>query len=152
MDDQFGGSPLREIWIKGYAGRYGWLDYGAPDWLNTAAIRLAEGAAFILAAAAIAGRKILRARWFEAALGALFLVGLGAVIAKAGYDYRRTTGFTFEQPRYLFPVAAFYAFAVAKCCESFGRRVFPFLATAMVCLFLVHDGSGLALTIARYYS
>ncbi len=151
MDDQFRVSPLREIWIKGYAGRYGWLDYGAPEWLNAAAIRVADGVTFILVAAALAGRKTLRTRWFEAALGALFLVSLGAVIAKAGYDYRRTTGFTFEQPRYLFPVAAFYALAVAKCCESFGRSVFPFLATAMVVLFLVHDGSGLALTIARYY-
>lgn len=152
MDDQFGFSPLREIWLHGYAGRYGWLDYGAPKSINSAVVAVADAVAVLLATAAIVRRKVLRAHWLEGTLGLLFLIALGAVIAKAGYDYRRTTGFAFEQPRYLFPIAAFYALAIAMSCESLGRRLSPFLATATVGLLLLHNLSGLALTVVRYYS
>ncbi len=151
MDKQFPFSALREIWISGYAGRYGWLDYSAPASVNNAAVRVVSVVGVLTSLLIVKKRKSIRRRWVECVVGCFFVCSLWAIIAKAGYDYRRVTGATFEQPRYLFPIAAFWALLVGSACASLGRRIAPYSATVLIAIFCLHNLTGFALTIARYY-
>jgi hypothetical protein len=81
----------------------------------------------------------------------LFVVALLAVIAHQGYDYKRVTGFVFEQGRYLFPLVGLYAIAVVLACLGLGRRFAPVLAGVAVTLFCLHDLAGILVTLTRYY-
>ncbi len=154
VTDQLGLSSLQDTWLRGFAGRYGWLDYAAPtSWGNvfigaTVTIVLLCSGSFILRARR---HLVLQRNWEEIASATCFFIFLWAVIAKAGYDYHRTTGFIFEQPRYLFPVAAFYALSVGVASGALGRRMFPYVATVIVASLCVHDLSGVTLTLERYY-
>jgi hypothetical protein len=81
----------------------------------------------------------------------LFVVVLFAVIARQGYDYRTTTGFIFEQARYLFPLVGIYAAAVVTATLGLGRRLAPVLGCLAVGLFCLHDLAGILVTLSRYY-
>lgn len=151
MADQFKSDPAINLWVHGFAGRYGWLDYAAPPWLGTWFARL------VLALAGLALLEAFRQRetvWKHRCTAATVIVSVGGllmVIAKIGYDYRRSTGFTFEQPRYLFPLAPLYAVSVVAACRRLGSRGSPIVASALVVLLSLHAYSGWALTVARYY-
>lgn len=151
MSQQFAYSPLVSTWIDGFAGRYGWLDYSAPSWvvgwyrIFIVAIGVLAGSAFI------AARQTAYAHRVEFVMYFTFFVAQAAVIAKTGYDYRRSTGYVFEQPRYLFGFAGFYSTLVAIACRGVGNRLAPRLAIMFVGLLCLHDVSGLAQTTVRYY-
>ncbi len=151
MPEQFRYSPPLSTWLDGFAGRYGWLDYGAPAQVNST-FRCFAAVVGLLALAALAlhRRAVFARRWLVVAYAA-FAVALVLVIAKTSYDYRRDTGFTFEQPRYLFGVASLYSLAVAVACLGLGRRAAPLLATVAVTLFALHDLTGITQTLVRYY-
>jgi len=151
MSPQFAYSPPLSTWIDGFAGRYGWLDYEAPP-------RVASGFRFVMATAAlltvsaiIRARKAVSAHGVEILTYTGFAIALAAVIAKTGYDYRRATGFVFEQPRYLFGLVGLYSGFVAVACLGLGHRLAPKLAILAIGLFCLHDMSGLTQTMLRYY-
>jgi 4-amino-4-deoxy-L-arabinose transferase-like glycosyltransferase len=149
--DQFGFSAPYETWIKGFAGRFGWLDYGVPLWMSQLARDIVFlGLALILASAVRYWRALLR-QWSLLLVLAVFTAGLAYAIARKGYDYHRETNLIFEQARYLFPIAGLYASAVAFALLAFGRRIAPTLAIAAVVLFAVHNVAGVMVTLARYY-
>jgi 4-amino-4-deoxy-L-arabinose transferase-like glycosyltransferase len=151
MTDQFGFWPPDGTWLQGFAGRYGWLDYGAPGWIvDVVRVVVVAGLVLLVAALVRFRAAVWRARALIVAM-ALFVLVLFAVIAHQGYDYRRATGFIFEQSRYLFPLAALFSAAVATACLGLGRRFAPYLAAIAVTLFCLHDLSGVLVTLARYY-
>ncbi|UUY04116.1 hypothetical protein LRS13_00890 [Svornostia abyssi] len=96
-------------------------------------------------------RASLRRNAAELTCFGTVVVGLAFSIALVGYDYRRTTGFTFEQVRYLFPLLGLYAAVVATATLGLGNRRAPALAVAMITLITLHGVSGLILTVGRYY-
>jgi len=151
MSDQFTYFPPVTTWIDGFAGRYGWLDYEAPAivimWHRAflATVGILAGCAVVASRHAVCGRRL------EFASYAAFGVAQAAVIAKTGFDYRRSTGYVFEQPRYLFGLAGFYGALIAVSCIGLGDRLAPRLATIAVGLFCLHDMSGLTTTMLRYY-
>jgi 4-amino-4-deoxy-L-arabinose transferase-like glycosyltransferase len=149
--DQFGFSAPYETWIKGFAGRFGWLDYQVPEWVA----RLARDVVFIglalIVVALVRFRHAVRRHWVELVVLASFALALAFAIAKKGYDYHRATGLIFEQARYLLPIAGLYAGAVALAVSAFGRRAAPVLTVLAVALFAVHDVVGVMTTLARYY-
>jgi 4-amino-4-deoxy-L-arabinose transferase-like glycosyltransferase len=151
MTDQFGFWPPDGTWLRGFTGRYGWLDYDAPPWIVDVA-RVVVIAGLVLVAAALVRFRaaVWRSRALLVALLGFTLV-LFLVIAHQGYDYKRTTGFIFEQARYLFPLAGLYAAMVATACLGLGRRLAPVLGAVAVGLFCLHDLSGVLVTLARYY-
>jgi hypothetical protein len=151
LTDQFGFWPPDGTWLRGFAGRYGWLDYEAPGWvIDLVRVVVLIGIALFVSALLQFRDAVWRARALVVAL-AVFTVALLAVIAHQGYDYRRTTGFIFEQARYLFPLAAIWSAAVATACLGLGRRIAPILAAIAITLFCLHDLSGVFVTLARYY-
>lgn len=149
--DQFGFNAPYEIWVSGYAGRYGWLDYSAPTWLAHLFRDVLYGVLALVIVAMVRRRRVVRRRFLELGAYSLFAIALALVVARSGYNYKRDTGLLFEQPRYLFPVAALYAATVAAACLALGRRFAPILAVVLVALFCLHDLSGVFLTLGRYY-
>lgn len=150
--DLFGFSPIQETWIGGWIGRYGWLDYGATGWVR----ELGVWCVWVFAALAVSGLvqhlTALRRSAAELVCFLMLAAGLGAAIALVGYEYKRTTGFVFEQTRYLFPLLGLYAAGIVAATIGLGRRVAPALAITIVGVLALHGASGLVLTVARYYA
>jgi 4-amino-4-deoxy-L-arabinose transferase-like glycosyltransferase len=149
--DQFGFSAPYETWIKGFAGKFGWLDYQVAEWIVRVARDVVIAGLAMLLVAAVRFRAQLRRHLAELVAYAAFAAALAFAIAKKGYDYHRATLLVFEQARYLFPLAGLYGAAVALALAAFGRRAAPILAIAAVALFAVHDVVGVMTTFARYY-
>jgi 4-amino-4-deoxy-L-arabinose transferase-like glycosyltransferase len=150
MQDSFGYFPPYEIWIKGFIARLGWLDYGVRGWIYEVGALILVGVLILLVVAlARAGR--VRRHYAELAVFGLCALGLAAQITYAGYDYRRLTGFGFEQTRYLFPLIALYGTGVVAAATALGRRVAPALAAALVGVAALHVLAVVFATVARYY-
>jgi hypothetical protein len=147
----FGEYPAWEIWLNGSIGHFGWLDYTFPQWVYNDAQYLFYG----LAALALAGLVRLRARVVSMLpiflCFAVMALGLLGAIGYAGIRYRLSTGFPFEQARYLFPLLALYGLFVVLVALGAGRRWAPALGAALVVLAMAHGLFAETLTISRYY-
>lgn len=151
MSAQFAYFPPASTWIDGFAGRYGWLDYSAPSWMGTWFRFFIATAGLLTVATLIRAREAVFSRSAEVLAYIAFSITLAAVIAKTGYDYRRATGFVFEQPRYLFGVVGLYSGFVAVACLGLGHRFAPKLAILAIGFFCLHNMTGLTQTMLRYY-
>ena len=156
MHDQFDYFPLWETWFKGSIGRFGWLDYGFPEWVYGVArwIFVAVGGlALVELVRRIRAIGLARLDWrlpFGAAV-ATMAIGLAAAIGWQGIGYRADTGFTFEQARYLMPLLALYGLVVALAARGAGRRWGPAVGALLVVLAMTHGLFAQLLTISRYY-
>jgi predicted membrane protein DUF2142 len=144
-------NPLWEVWFNGSIGHFGWLDYMFPLWVYTDARYLLY---VLLALAAVC---LVRARArippllpLFACYGAMAL-GLFGAIGYAGIRYKLSTGYTFEQARYLFPLLSFYAVFLVLAARGAGRRWAPVVGGALVALAMIHGLFAETLTISRYY-
>jgi hypothetical protein len=146
-----GRHPLLNIWLDGAIGRFGWVDYSLPAWVYTLGRFLLAG----FVALALAGIFRLRARLRPVlpivACFAVMVVGLLGEIGYTGIRYRLSTGFQFEQARYLFPMLALYGAFIVLVARGAGRRWAPALGAALVVLAMAHGLLAETLTISRYY-
>jgi 4-amino-4-deoxy-L-arabinose transferase-like glycosyltransferase len=146
-----GGYPLWNVWLNGSIGRFGWLDYGFPSWVYTFGRYLL----FVFVALAVIGVYRLRDRIRQVlplfACFAVTVLGLLASIGYAGVRYWLTTGFRFEQARYLFPLLALYGVFGVLIAFGAGRRWAPAVGAALVLLAMAHGLFAEMLTISRYY-
>jgi hypothetical protein len=151
MRHQFAYLPLWETWFKGLFGRFGWLDYGFPEWFYKAAL----GVSLLVCALALAElarrRAAVRGRVGELAVYGLAACGLCVEIGIQSYRYRILTGGVFEQARYLLPLMCLYAAIAALAVRFGGRRWGPALGVGLVVLAIGHDLYAQAITISRYY-
>lgn len=147
----FTGYPVSSIWIPGVIGHFGWLDYGFPQWVYDVGKVIFP----LLGALAIAGgiRERERLRRLALPLGAFTLMALGllASIGYAGVRYKLSTGYIFEQGRYLFPLAPLYALLIAMAAGGLPRRWAPVLGGLLVVLAMAHGLFAETLTLSRYY-
>ncbi len=107
-------------WLDGSIGHFGWLDYAFP-------MGLQGGPLPFLRPRRARGDRSARATRDQAALPmfacfAVMAVGLLGAIGYAGIRYRLTTGFPFEQARYLFPLLPLYALFIVLAARGAGRR------------------------------
>lgn len=151
MDDQFGFSPLNTTWLRGFAGRYGWLDYGAPEWVGDIFLWVVVALASLGVLYMCRNRDVLLRHRIAGLTALLYALGLAIIIGKPGYDYHRITGFVFEQPRYLFPLAAGFSVLVASALSAARPGHLRWVCAGFVSVLCLHDVSGLAVTVARYY-
>jgi Predicted membrane protein (DUF2142) len=149
--DLLPGVPFWDDWFTGFVGRFGWLDYDFPPWAS----QLAGGIAVALVALAVAGvwsrRGSVRRRWTEAASYAVAAAGLAAAIAAVGFGYQRSTGFDFQQARYLLPLLPLYGAFIALAARGAGARWGRTAGAAIVVLALGHGLFAQILTLERYY-
>jgi Predicted membrane protein (DUF2142) len=152
MHPQFGYFPLWEAWFKGFVGRFGWLDYGFPQWFYDFALLVWLGVAALAVAELVRRRGALARRRGELAVYVLALVGLCAEIGVQSYRFEIVTGGVFEQARYLLPALCLYAAVAALAIRGGGRRWGPAIGAALVVLAIGHDLYAQMITIARYYA
>ena len=152
MRDQFPGVlPLWDTWVKGFVGRFGWLDVGFPQMIAKLALAIYVALVGLAAAALWRGRALLRSRWAELGTYVLMALGLLAAIHHAGYRGRADTGVPFEQARYLLPLLPLYGAIVALAVRGAGRRWGHALAVTIVVLALAHGLFAQLLVISRFY-
>jgi hypothetical protein len=147
----FGAYPLWNLWFDGLIGHFGWLDFTFPQWVYTDGQYLFYG----LAALALLGLFQLRAS-VKRLLPIFFCfgvmtAGLLAAIGYAGIRYRLTTGYPFEQARYLFPLLPLYGLFIVLVARGLGPRWAGALGAALVVLAMAHGLFAETLTISRYY-
>ncbi|MGX6446719.1 glycosyltransferase family 39 protein [Patulibacter sp. S7RM1-6] len=155
MDEQFPGYPQYAVWetyIQGFAGRFGWFQYGFGLRTNKTVLWVLVGIVVAAVVALVRRRRAVADRWplLVALVGGA--VGYAVMVNLAGYRYRLdTAGENFEQTRYLFPMLGLYAAAVGAATLAFPARwrrwVFAFVAAATV----LHVVAAWGLTISRYY-
>ncbi len=147
----FGIYPGWELWLNGSIGHFGWLDYNFPTWVY----RDGRWVFYALAALAVAGLVQVRGRLLSVlpifVCFGVMAVGLLGAIGYAGIRYRLSTGYQFEQARYLFPLVAFYALFLVLAARGVGRRWAPVLGAAIVVMAMAHGLFAETLTISRYY-
>ena len=151
--DQFPGIfPLDAIWLNGFVGQFGWLDYAFPPPVHDWAVRV--GVVLLVAAAIslLVNRARMRGRWLELVVYVSALAGVAVAIGSQDYTVTESGSLgRFTQARYLMPLLALYAGLIAVALRLGRRRVGPYLAVAVVTIAAVHAVSGMLLTIGRYY-
>jgi 4-amino-4-deoxy-L-arabinose transferase-like glycosyltransferase len=151
--DQFPGPlPLREVWLQGLLGRFGWLDYGFSPWVLDIYTWVSVLVLVAAAVSLVMSRECLRGRWIELAVYVVAVVGVVTVIGTQQYRSTLIPGSpAFIQSRYLLPLLALYGGLLAVGARLAGRRGVPYLAIALVTLSLVHELSAMLLAVSRYY-
>ena len=144
--------PPTDIWLNGFVGTFGWLDYGFPQWVYRVGHWLAPLVAALAALTLVRERARLHGRGLELATYALAAAGLAALIGAAGYRYWLDTGGQrFEQARYVLPLLPLYGAIVALAVRAVGRRAGPSLAAAAVVVMIGWSLYAQVLTAVRYY-
>jgi hypothetical protein len=143
--------PLWTTWLDGSIGHFGWLDYTFPAWVYEYAQDLLYGLAALALVGLVRVRSAIVALLPLFACFAVMAIGLLGAIGYAGVRYRLTTGYIFEQARYLFPLLVFYALFTVLAARGLPRRWAPILGGLLVVLAMAHGLFAEALTISRYY-
>jgi hypothetical protein len=155
MDEQFPGYPQYPVWdtyIQGFAGRFGWFEYGFSPKASRTMLWVLAGIVALAGVAAVRSRDAVRRNL--PLLAALIGSGIGfaLMVNIAGWGYRIDARANFEQTRYLFPMIGLYAAAVGAAVLAFPARWRPG-ATALVAVAAsLHVIASWGLTLLRYYA
>jgi hypothetical protein len=150
-----------DIWIRGFVGRYGWLDYGLPRWVETA-LPLVWAAVVVLG---IRGALVLfrDRRRPELTRGdrierrviaiALVLVLLGVLgsVARADYTAFVTGTARFQQPRYLMLALPAAVALLLVALRGTPGRARQYVAVTLVGVAVLHTVASLLATVGRWY-
>jgi 4-amino-4-deoxy-L-arabinose transferase-like glycosyltransferase len=161
MDDQFPHAapgfpgypdyPLWETYFQGLVGRFGWFQYGFPEWANFVALGIWLAIVGLFGRALWVCRRALRRRWPELLTYLAVAAGVLLLVAVAGYRYRIDNHVNFEQTRYLFPLLALYGALVAIAAARGARRLAPALGALLVVLAFGQNTFAALVTVQRYY-
>jgi Predicted membrane protein (DUF2142) len=153
MNNDFPGLfTTQQLWFNGYVGLYGWLDTTFPVWVYNVALVPLGAIALLFARGVVGARAVLRARIGEGVVYLLMAAGLLAMVGAASYTTFPSLSATFAEPRYMLPLLALFAAAIALAVRGAGRRFGPAVGVLIVVLFLAHDIFSLLLVAQRYYS
>jgi 4-amino-4-deoxy-L-arabinose transferase-like glycosyltransferase len=140
MADLVPGIQPYSLWFKGLVGRFGWLDYGFPEWAYLIALVI------VGATTVAAGRCLWRERRERAReLAVLGLAALGLMGAVATVSYHAVP--PFDQGRYLLPLLPLFALIPALAVRTAGRTAGALLLVAALGFSVFAQ----LVTIARYY-
>jgi 4-amino-4-deoxy-L-arabinose transferase-like glycosyltransferase len=153
IDQSPGEFPLWDRWFVDWAGRFGWGDYAYPAQAATVV------AAILLLLLLLLLLKVLResctdiaSRWREILSYGTMSLGLLGLLAYTGYGYLKSTGFAFEQGRYLLPLTALFAAFVAGGLAALKPRAGVLVGSVLVAAAFCWNVWGLLLTVARFYA
>jgi Predicted membrane protein (DUF2142) len=142
---------IRDIWLDGYIGLYGWLDTVFPGWVYDVA--LVPTGLIVLGGlrALLAARSTLRERLDELLVYAA--IGLGLMVLVGADSYLKFPGIAAEygQTRYLLPLLSLLGAILALAARGAGRRWGHLAGVSIVVLLFAHDLFSQLQTIARYY-
>jgi hypothetical protein len=144
--------PLWDTYFQAFVGRFGWFQYGFPDWVNWGALPVFLALAALAAVAIARARPLRTGRWIELVTYAALLGGLTLLVNVAGYRYKIVNDVAFEQVRYLFPLLGLWGLFVAAAARGAGRRLAPAVAGFLLVLVMAHSLFAMLLTLSRYYA
>jgi len=160
MDDLVQGFGLRDIWVSGFVGRYGWLDYGLPRWVQDVLPIFWLGLALL----GLRGLWVLvRRRQPElprprqvkrivvGVAFALMLVGVLFTVARADYTAYVNGSDRFQQARYLMLALPAAVALVVVAFRGTPVRARPYVAVTLVGVAALHTVGSILATVARYY-
>jgi 4-amino-4-deoxy-L-arabinose transferase-like glycosyltransferase len=152
LNDLIPGVPAYDMWVEGLVGRFGWLDYGFPDWVYPV-VGMAWLLILVLAAAGLWRRRAaLRDRWAEIAVFAAMAAGLAVAVGIAAYQsFVNTGGEAFVQARYLLPLLPLFALVPALAVGALGRRRAPVVAVLLIAGVAAHGVFAQLQTLMRFY-
>jgi 4-amino-4-deoxy-L-arabinose transferase-like glycosyltransferase len=146
-----GVSPVQDYVLRSFVGVFGWAKIPHPEWVYTAALIPALIGLELLVVALVRERDALRRRAPEAAVYAVMALGLLVVVGAASYSlFLRHEGGLF-QARYLLPLGAPFAAALALAARGAGRRWGPAVGALIVLLVLTHLVYSQLLVISAFY-
>lgn len=148
----FYGKELRELWVRGFVGWYGWVDTGFPGWVYDVGLWLLVAVAALAAIALVRARAAVRSRLAELLVYGAMAAGLLAVIGANSYNLQLQHAGGAGQTRYMLPLLALYAAVLVLATRAFGRRWMPLIGIVLVLLTLADDVFSQLLVIARYYA
>jgi 4-amino-4-deoxy-L-arabinose transferase-like glycosyltransferase len=150
--DYFPGlSTVRQFWVDGFVGLYGWLDTTFPAWVYRAALVPVGLLGIVLARALFANRGSLRRRIGELTVYAAMTAGLMVVVGASDYiESPQGTG-SYAEPRYFLPLIALYGAALALAARGAGRRWGPVAGGCVVVVVIAHNFFSQLLEISRFY-
>jgi hypothetical protein len=154
MHDQFIGYPEFPLWdsyLQGFVGRFGWFQFGFPEWVSGLAAVLMAAVLVLAAVALWRGRARLRERWAELACYSVLALSVPLAISIVAYRYRTGTGHSFEQARYLLVLLGLYAAVVALAARGAGARWARSVGAVLVLAMMAQSLFAMLLTIGRYY-
>jgi len=157
MIDQFPDYPEHPVWdvfFTGFVGRFGWFAYDFPGWVNGVGLAVVVGLVGAAGVALFKAREQLapRRRRIELAAYAIVAGLLVLLVHAAGYRYRETYGFDFEQTRYLFPLLPLYGAVLGLAAWAGGRAWARPLGALIVLVAAGHNLLALGLSLDRYYT
>jgi hypothetical protein len=151
MTDQFNNYPLYEVWVRGFVGIFGWLDYGFPSFVYPLGLWILVAVGLLAALELVSQREEVRSRLSEFATYAVIAIGLLVLTNGNGYSARVGGAGGFEQARYLLPLLALYGAIVALAARGAGRRWGPAVGILLVSIAIAHTAVAMLLTLTRYY-
>jgi hypothetical protein len=144
-------SPLRDLWFRGLVGEYGFEDTFLPRWVDTVAAVAVAAILALAARAAFVRARALARRAGELAVYAAMAVGLLVLVGASSYLSFPAEAAGFPEPRYVLPLVALLAAALALAVRGAGRRWGAAAGALIVVLFIAHDVFSQLQVIARYY-
>lgn len=151
MDAEFTAYQARQVWLDGFIGAFGWLDYTFPRPIYDLGLALL-GVILVLAGRELVLRRArLHARLGELVTYCALAAGLIVFVNVSGYIGRLNTPLGFEQARYLFPLLPLYGTIVALAVRGAGRRYGPAAGILVVSVAIAHTAVAMVLALTRYY-
>jgi len=160
QQDLIPGQPLKDVWLSGLAGRFGYLDYATPSWTK---VVVAVMFICVLGLAALTWARnhaqrdrqcsVLHDRRVRA-LAAVLPVMTGillVVIAWADYTSVKAGGPPFRQARYLLPLLPAFFALVPAAVKSVPVRLRRGVGVMGIGVCVLWAASALAATINRYW-
>jgi hypothetical protein len=142
----------RQLWFNGLVGLYGWADTAFPNWVYELALIPGAIGLLLLARALFLERTRVRSHLLEGLVYVTMAVGVMTLVGITSYfsDVLEHEG-PYWEPRYLMPMLALAAAALALGVRGAGRRWGPAVGALIVVMILGHDVFSQLLMVSRYY-
>jgi hypothetical protein len=141
------------VFVEGLGGTFGSLEITYPLWVYDA-LQLAAGIGLILLVLCVVRRweRVVAHGGQVLVICALPVSMLAVLHASAYRDLQGPPYDPLLVGRYLLPLVVPMGLAIAFVCTSLGRRVGGWLGALVLTTFTVLSFTGLALTVARFYT
>ena len=151
LDDQIPGVPVKDLWVSGFVGRFGWVDYGFGPGANRVGTWVVTVLLMLLVVAVVKFNRSVRASWRLLVCSLLALVLVPTAVGVVDYRAFVTNSPRFEQARYLLPLLGLYAGLFAIAVKVLGTKLGLIATAGLWVLVSFHTVAAMVLTANRYY-
>lgn len=151
LTDFVPGFPLRDVWVAGLVGVFGWVDYRFPPGYQDLGMLVLVGLLALSILALVRQRAGVVRAFPGIAVCLVALAGVLTVVGVTDYQASITDGARFQQARYLLPLLALYGGLFALGSKAIGERLTRLALPWVLAGVAFHTFAALILTADRYY-